>query len=221
MAAAIGQILTFALGVAISPVPIIALILMLFSNKAKANSLSFLAGWIIGLTAAGLLVLALGLEASDGTPSTTSGWIKIALGALFLFLAAKQWQSRPKHGQQAETPKWMEDVVEYNSGKAFGLGFILSALNPKNLGLTIAATASIGASGLDTTEELIVLAVFVLIASLTIIAPVAIYLIMGSKATAPLNEAKTWLIDNNNTVMFVLFLVIGAKLFGDGISIVW
>ena len=32
---------------------------------------------------------------------------------------------------------------------------------------------------------------------------------------------KEWLIANNNTVMMVLFAVLGAKLLGDGISIVW
>ena len=45
MGAAIGDILGAAVGVAISPVPIIAVILMLFTAKATANSISFLIGW--------------------------------------------------------------------------------------------------------------------------------------------------------------------------------
>ena len=57
MGAAIGAILAAAVGVAISPVPIIAVILMLFSGAATRNSLSFLVGWIIGLLGAGLIVL--------------------------------------------------------------------------------------------------------------------------------------------------------------------
>ena len=107
MGDAIGQILTFAVGVAISPIPIIAVILMLFSNKAAANSLSFLGGWLIGLLGAGLLVLALNIQASDGAPSDTSGYIKIAIGALFLFLAWHSWSNRPKAGEKAQTPSWM------------------------------------------------------------------------------------------------------------------
>ena len=66
MGAAIGDILGNAVGVAISPVPIIAVILMLFTPRAKANSLGFLLGWIVGLGVAGTVVLALGLEGSDG-----------------------------------------------------------------------------------------------------------------------------------------------------------
>lgn len=49
---------------AISPVPIIAVILMLFSAEAKANSVSFVLGWLIGLLLAGGVALAIGLEAS-------------------------------------------------------------------------------------------------------------------------------------------------------------
>lgn len=220
MGAAIGDILGFAVGVAISPVPIIAVILMLFTDKAVANSLSFLFGWLVGLLVAGGIVLALGLQASDGEESTTSGWIKIVIGVLFLALAGKQWSSRPKGDEQPVMPGWMDGLAEFTALKALGLGFVLSALNPKNLGLTIAAMASVTAAGLSTGEEIGVLVVFVLIASLTVALPVVLNLVMGSKATGTLTQMKDWLIANNNTVMMVLFLVIGAKLLGDGIAVV-
>jgi hypothetical protein len=220
MGAVIGQILSFAVGVMVSPVPIIAVILMLFSKKATANSLSFLAGWMLGLLGAGLIVLALGIGASDGAPSTTVGWIKLVLGVLFLALGVKQWKSRPKKGEPATMPGWMSAIDDFSAPKAFGLAVVLAAVNPKNLGLTIAAAATIGAAGLSTADEIIVLVVFVVIASLGVLIPVLLNLILGSKATHMLTEMKEWLIDNNNTVMSVLFVVIGAKLLGDGISIV-
>ena len=50
MAQGIGEVLTFAVGVTISPVPIIAVILMLFSGRAKVNGPMFLAGWVVALT---------------------------------------------------------------------------------------------------------------------------------------------------------------------------
>ena len=53
MGSVIGQILGFAVGVAISPVPVIAVILMLFSKSAATNSVSFAAGWILGLCVVG------------------------------------------------------------------------------------------------------------------------------------------------------------------------
>ena len=141
------QILGSAVGVAISPVPIIAVILMLFSRKATVNSVSFLLGWVFGLLGVGLIVLALGLETSDGGPSTTSGWIKVAIGALFLLLGVKQWHARPKKGEHASTPGWMAAIDDFTAVKSFGIALLLSAVNPKNLGLTVAAGASIGAAG--------------------------------------------------------------------------
>jgi len=220
MGSAIGAILGQAVGVAISPVPIIAVILMLFSKAAKVNSISFLVGWIIGLLGAGMIVLALGISSSDGAPSTASGWIKIAIGALFLVLGVKQWKGRPKKGEQATTPGWMSSIEDFTAAKAFGVGVFLSAVNPKNLGLTIAAAATIGGAGLSTGDEIIVMVVFVLIASVTVAAPVLLYLILGSKAEHTLTEMKEWLTDNNATVMSVLFVVLGAKVLGAGISTV-
>ncbi len=219
MGAAIGQILSLAFAVAISPVPIIAVILMLFSAKATVNSVSFLVGWVVGLLGAGSIVLALGLTASDGAPSTMSGWIKVALGALFLGLGVKQWTGRPKRGEPAPTPGWMSAIDDFTALKSFGVAVLLSAVNPKNLGLTIAAAASISAAGLSGGDEIIVLVVFVLIASLGVAIPVLLNLILGSKAEHILTEMKDWLIDNNATVMAVLLVVIGAKVLGDGISI--
>lgn len=219
MGSAIGQTLSFAVGVAISPIPIIALILMLFSRKATLNSLSFLAGWLVGLLGAGLIVLAIGLEESSGGESDSSGYIKIAIGTLFIVLGVRNWITRPSGDEEAEMPAWMASIEDFSAVKAFGLAFVLAAINPKNLGLTIAAVASISASGLETGEEFITLGIFVLLASLTIIVPVVFYLAMGPKADAPLTAAKDWLITNNNTVMAVLFVVLGAMVLGEGISL--
>ena len=62
------------------------------------------------------------------------------------------------------------------------------------------------------------LAVYVLIASVTIVLPVAASLIMGDRADEPLTIAKKWLIDNN-TVMSVLFVVLGFTLIGDALTV--
>jgi hypothetical protein len=219
MVEAIGAVLGEAVGVAISPVPIIAVILMLFSKSARANSLSFLVGWIIGLLGAGLIVLALGISSSDGAPSTASGVVKMLIGALFVVLGVKQWRGRPRPGEQATTPGWMSSIDSFTAVKAFGAGLVLSAVNPKNLGLTMSAAAGIGSGGLSSGDETIVMVVFVVIASLTVATPVILNLLLGSEAEHTLTEMKEWLIDNA-TVMSVLFLVLGAKVLGNGLSIV-
>lgn len=205
-----------AVGVAISPVPIVALILMLFSRDAGRNSLAFLAGWLLGLTGVALLVIALGIGSESGSDS--GGIAKVAVGLLFLALGVRQWSNRPRQGEQPPMPAWMSSVDTLGPFKAFALGLLLTTLNPKNLGLTISAAASIASSGLERGQELAVLATFVVLASSTIILPVAIYAIAGERARAILDSAKGWLIRNNSTVMTILFLVLGAKVLGDGLA---
>ena len=51
MGRGMGEVLTFAVGVAISPVPIIAVILMLFSRRARVNGPVFLPGRVLALAA--------------------------------------------------------------------------------------------------------------------------------------------------------------------------
>ena len=182
MGSAIGDILGNAIGVAISPVPIIAVILMLLSAKAGANSTSFLLGWVVGLSVAGGLVLALRLEDSGGGESTAGGWVKVLIGLLFLGLAWRNWTSRPTGDDEPTMPGWMASIDNFSAAKSFGLAFLLAAVNPKNLGLTIAAVVTITGSGLSTGEEIGTLAVFVAIASITVAVPVIANLILGDKA---------------------------------------
>jgi hypothetical protein len=48
----IGEILPLAVGIAISPIPIIAAILMLLSPRVKGTSVGFLIGWLVGIVVA-------------------------------------------------------------------------------------------------------------------------------------------------------------------------
>ena len=52
MTSVIGEVLPLAIGVAVSPIPIIAAILMLLSPRAKSMSVAFLVGWIVGIVVA-------------------------------------------------------------------------------------------------------------------------------------------------------------------------
>jgi Sap, sulfolipid-1-addressing protein len=218
---AIGDILPMAVGVAISPVPIIAIVLMLGTPRARSNGPAFALGWLIGLSIAGGVTLALasGRAQEDGDkPASWVSVVRLLFGLLFLLLAARMWHGRPQAGEEATMPKWMQAIDKFGAGKALGMGVVLSALNPKNLALTIAAAAAIAQVGISTGEEVGTLAVFILLSSLSILAPVAIYFVLSERAATILGDLKDWMAANNATIMTVLFLVLGAKLLGDGIA---
>jgi threonine/homoserine/homoserine lactone efflux protein len=221
VADAIGQVLSLAVGVSLSPVPIIAVVLMLGTPRARVNGPAFVLGWILGLAIVGtiFLVVAGGAGADDGgEPATWVDWVKVALGALLLLVAVKQWRGRPRAGEEAALPKWMQTIDQFTPARAFGIAAALSGINPKNLLLTAAAAAAIAQSGVDAGEQAVALGVFIIVGTLGPAAPVVIYFALGERGTHLLDELKAWMGAHNAAIMTVLCLVIGAKLIGDGIS---
>jgi threonine/homoserine/homoserine lactone efflux protein len=217
---AIGSSLGYAVGIAISPIPIAAVILMLFSGRARSNSVAFLVAWLSGIALVTTIVVNIpGLEADDSGPSTTAGWVKLVLGELLLFAGVRQWTSRPGPGDEVDTPAWMAKIDELQLLPAFGLGFLLSALNPKNLLLAAAAGASFGALSLTGGETAGAIVIFTVIASLTVAVPVIGFLVAGDRLGSVLDRSKAWLIENNGAVMAVLFIVFAVSLVGDAIEI--
>jgi hypothetical protein len=73
---AIGAILPLALGVAISPIPIIAVILMLLSPKARTNGPAFVLGWVSGLAAVSIAVSALSGKAGWARAAGARSWAR-------------------------------------------------------------------------------------------------------------------------------------------------
>ena len=125
MGQGVSEVLTFAIGVAISPVPIIAVILMLFSRRAQVNGPVFLLGWVLALAVVSTVVYLLADQSSPATSSSASdsiSWGKIVLGVLLLLLAVRNWRNRPTRDVQPEMPKWMSGVdrsrPERRSGSA-------------------------------------------------------------------------------------------------------
>ena len=221
MGQAIGNTLPMAIGVAISPVPIIAIVLMLGTPRARANGPAFAVGWLAGLSIVGAvtLVAASGNATSDtGEPATWANVLKLVFGVLFLLMAARIWHSRPKPGEEAAMPKWMQAIDTFTAPKSLGMGALLSALNPKNLALTVAAATAIAQTGISDGQEAVALAVFVILGSITILAPVAVYFLMGTKAKEILDGLKGFMAAHNAAIMTVLLLVLGAKLVGDAIA---
>lgn len=220
---AIGSMLGFAAGVAVSPLPIVAVILLLATPQGRSTGVLFAVGWLLGLAVLGTVILLISGPADASTdtgPASWTGWLKLAFGAILILLAIRQWRSRNPPGEDGPPPKWMASLDTMKAGKTFGLGALLATLNPKNGTLTIAAAAGIASTGASGASQAVAIALFVLIGSLGILTPVAIFFLTGDKAVQTLDSWRRWFVHNNSAIMAVLFFVIGLKLLGDGISVV-
>jgi threonine/homoserine/homoserine lactone efflux protein len=144
--------------------------------------------------------------------------IQLLLGLVFLYLAVRQWQSRPKEGEEPEMPGWMAAIDSFTPVRAFGLGALLAGVNPKNLVLIIAAGTTIAQAGLSSGDMWLVLGVFAVLASLGVAGPVAYYLLAERSAKRVLNDMKVWLISNSATVMVVVLVILGVVLVGQALG---
>jgi threonine/homoserine/homoserine lactone efflux protein len=220
MGAAIGNILPLAIGVAISPLPVVAIVLMLATPRGKSNGIAFAAGWVLGLgvVCAIVLLVASGSASSDSGPADWVSVVKLVLGTGAVLAGVEQWRSRPNAGEEAELPAWMATIDKFTTAKSLGFGVLLSAANPKNLGLTITAGTTIAQFDLSAGSETIAAAVFVILASVTIVGPVLAYMVLGTRAQYALADLKDTLALHNATIMAIVFVVLGSKLIGDGIA---
>ena len=221
MGQAIGGSLPLAIGIAISPVPIIAVVLMLTTPRARVNGPAFMLGWLLGLGVIGAIVLAIADPAkasNSGAPATWVSWLKIVLGILLLLVAVRQFRGRPHDEEQAAMPKWMGAIDNFKPPAALGTGALLAGANPKNLLLAVGGAVAIAQTGIDGAQQAIAYLIFAVIATIGIGAPVGIYFALGKRSQDILGRLKYWMAQHNAVIMSVLCLIIGAKLIGDAIS---
>lgn len=221
MGQAIGGSLPLAVGIALSPIPIIAVVLMLTSARARVNGPAFVLGWLVGLGIVGAIFLSLagaGGASKSGAPATWVSWVKIGLGILLLLVAVRQFHGRPHGGDEPQMPKWMTTIDKITALGAIGLAAALSGVNPKNLLLAAGGAAAIAQTGISGAQQAIAYAVFAVIGTLGVGIPVGIYFAMGERSQELLGKLKDWMTQHNAVIMAVLCLIIAAKLIGDGIS---
>jgi len=212
----IAEVMLLGLAVAASPFPIIPAILLLFTPRARATSLGFLAGWVIGIVVGtGLFIaLATAIEKLD-EPPTWASWTRMVLGVLLLVLGVLRWRNRRA---KQEIPAWMQSIDSISPAKALRLGVLLSAANPKVLLLAGAAGLAIGSAQLNTAGIVLATTAFTVVASSTVALPVLLYAVVGDRILVPLAGLRTWLQENNAAVMSVVITVIGAVLLVKGIG---
>lgn len=207
--------------VAFSPIPIIAVITVLFSARARVNGPAFLLGWIAGLSLVGGLLLGFGVfgGASAGQKSSVVvQLVKLAVGGFGLWFAIHKWRTRPRRGEEPPLPRWIARADLLTAVQTFLIALLLAApINSKCLLAVIAAVAIIGKSGLGATQSWLALAVFVACGSLSMVIAVAWYFIAAEKAERVLTVVRGWLIRNNAVTMTLLFGVVGAILVSMGI----
>jgi threonine/homoserine/homoserine lactone efflux protein len=211
----------YAAGVAISPTPVMVVLLMLFSPGGRKSAFAFLIGWVVGL---GLLafvvywILETGRSALESSSAFSRPAIQIMLGIAVIWIGARQWKKPPRQNAENATPKWMasaDRVLSQSSDKftprrALFLAVFMSALSPKNIALMLAFGLSLTQASLRTDQSAALLFLFVVLSSLTIGIPVLYAMVKGEGAQDDLNRVKSWVVSNRSRSLALLLFVLAG-----------
>jgi hypothetical protein len=208
---AINHSLPMAFGIAASPSPIIAIMILMMTSRAKSNAITFLIGWISGLMLVGLIVIFLpGLLGGAFKSSHNTGFIRIILGSFFLILSFFVARQIPPKGQKAAPPRWLEKLDSFSFRESFAFGFFFSVPNIKNASLVVAGMTTVVNQELDMGQKVIISILFCLVASLGVLIPPGIYLLFQTKAEHLFGTLKRWLISKRALILFLILIIFGV-----------
>lgn len=229
------QLLPVALGIVISPLAIVAAIAVLGSRRARANSVAYLVGWVLGIAVgvgASMWIFHLLDVQGRRDPPTWLTIVHLVLGVV-LILGAIVVLRRQKPAVQkmaaADTPSevvaaaptlpgWLHAVDEFTPNRSGVTGFGLFVLNPVDLSCAIAGGLTLVLSSVSLASQITVAVVFVLISSLSILVPVAFLVFRGATAEPLLHKARDWVAGNTGVMNALLLVVIAALQLSKGIQ---
>ena len=179
MSPAIGLMLPFAAGVALSPIPIAAVILMVLSLHPGIGGRMFVAGWALGLLIAvvvlSLVVGLLGLAAEG-----RGALVRIVLGVRPARVRAGAGERRSRVRLRPDGPAWVSGLDRLPADRAFAMGVVQAALDPRKLVVIAAVAMLFSAAQLTLVESVIAAVVFCVIGSLGVALPLLVSRRAGS-----------------------------------------
>jgi Sap, sulfolipid-1-addressing protein len=219
MLSALGELLPIAVAVAVSSVPITATILILLSPRRNRSAIPFLIGWLVGMVGV-VVVAAVGAStlpiSSLRAPQKAIGIAQVIVGLAVLVVAVMAGR-RAARAPADKRSRWLDRVDQMGPAAALGLAVVLN-LRPKGLLLGAAAGLSIAGASLKVTEAAIVVAIYVGLASSTVIVPIVATLVAPARMQPRLVLTRDWLSHNSAHITVVVLVMVGFVIVGAGLS---
>ncbi len=215
----LGDLIPYAVPVALSPLPIIATVTLLLGPAGPSGALGFLVGRFAALLALSFVVALLAAEvAGPLAGAERGGWLRIGVGCLLLVGAGVVWRGRPRDGATPAPSGWMRSIGGATAGRAARLGVALTALNLKEVAFAAGAGLIVASAAVPAAQALLALLVFAGLACLGVIAPTAWRLADPEGSRAGLGAAQAWLARNKALLVAAVLVAIGANLIGSGLA---
>jgi threonine/homoserine/homoserine lactone efflux protein len=220
LADAIGKMLPAIMAIALTPIQIVAVVVVLGGPQGRAGGFAFLTGWLVALgalvTVAILLVDKLG--ESGRTPTPLLHWLQLAAGLLLLVMAIRLWRKRKMNDEEPATPKWLTSLGEARPVRAFVAGASTAAANPKIIALVLSSLTSIAYLALSAWQIAAVAILFVLLGSTPLITLVVAHATGGLATASRIRDLKGFMLRHNDVILTVVLAMLGVSVLGNGIS---
>ncbi len=219
MSEALSGMLPLAAAIAISPIPILGVILMLLSDRSTHNALAVLCGWALAIAVVSGVVALIGAGSADAGDEPARGLVYAQLGLAVLLLlgALRRWRKWARADESQERPKWLEGLNSIGPRRAFALGIAGIVLNPKDALLSVAAGARLAEADPSGGAGVIALLIFVAVCSSTIAAPIVATVASGPRAKPVLERWRTALERHGQLAVAIVLLILGIAVGIDGL----
>lgn len=212
------QLVPEMLGLAITPAAVIASLLLLGSSRPFRNvaalATPFLA--VYGALSVAALVVGQASDTGGDDPSSTRGWVSLAVGAVMMTAGVASWR-RPPHPGHTSEPGWVSRLRDPSLRLVLGAGLLLAVVNPNvailasGLGIVVTSDRSLGvqAGGV---------ALLLAASLLDFVAPTLVFVLAGQRGRGWLRSATGWLLGHNHVIGIGVLLVFGLLLVGRGVG---
>jgi hypothetical protein len=213
---ALGGLIPIAVAVAVSSVPITVTILILLSPNRNRAALPFLVGWVAGVAAV-IILSALGASALPEPPrrsaDTTRAVLEIIIGSALIVLGVVGL----RRGVRTGLPGWLSAVDSFGALASFGVAVLLD-FRPKGLLLGVAAGLTLHAAPVRPSQVGLLIVIYTVIATSTVVVPIAASLIAPRKMEPKLIAARDWLAHNGRILTSSVMFMIGVVILGAGLT---
>jgi hypothetical protein len=218
MGDAIVDLLPLMTAAAIVPLYSIAVLLLLQQSQGGLlKAIAFVSGGVSVRLVQGILfglVIGVACQAnSEPGPKLIVSTLLLIIGILLLVTAFSQWRQQ----DGTDTPQWMIAIRGVSALGAMGAGAIFPLLAVSQWVFTLSAIGVIGEAALSAKVSVGVYLVFVLASQTFGLAPIVAYAVAPHRIGKPLQATQAWLERNNQGIVIVVSLIIGAWFLFKGI----
>lgn len=199
-----------ALVVALSPVPVVVvLVLLVHNDRPYSSSVAYVLGRSVSLaaltTAFAYVPELLGILA--GRWPRWADWVVVGAGAALVVLGVRLWRRRPWGMDGAG---WEGRVGRISPMVAVAIGVFPMLANPKVLAASAAAGAEIASVRLTVLGTVTAIVLYAALANSTVAAPVLAYLVVGPRIDPLLDHVREWIQARRDRVTALVLVFVGG-----------